>query len=529
MKLLSIVLILLHILCSAQAKDSYSSQDDRDLIIKKIHLQYAHDNINGIYARPLFEHLKEIVEADRFWDASFSPVPSKKIEIPDYEDYPKEVISITKTNSANALLDLQINKSLSGVSLKLSLFGSSNGKILLLERSNNFKDFDLAKLKNEVTRLYVGLKNQLPFRGYVLSRQGQQITFNMGAKSGLKPGSEILLVQILKMNRHPKLHFMVSSEKEIMGKAVVTKVDDNLSFASLSFEKEPLTIDKGSKVVPENYIEYQAPIVSENGEVLTGTENNPGDHLFFGKSPKEWVPDGPPQFGKIGFQAGIGQYNQVATISGGSYNIANSSSLIPYLPLLQLNSELWINPLWIIGFNTRQSSFAVSNPRSGSAPDKLMISMSQYNLFGAYNLLLRERDFFGPRFQVSLGLHNSNFAADNGSPTAITSMSYGGLYLGLSGALNIFEQIPFDIGAKYIYFLTKSLTENPSSGASSSSNINKFEIFGSYRTQTRFNWTGSLNVEYYSSGFSGAGSRGQSTTNVSHKLTLLMFGFEYLY
>ncbi len=150
--------------------------------------------------------------------------------------------------------------------------------------------------------------------------------------------------------------------------------------------------------------------------------------MAFGEEPQEWLPTTPPQYGKVELMAGLANYTQNANLQ-----------------------------------------------TAGSSPGKLNVAMGQYTVNFGYNFLLTS-DYFGPKLQVGAGYMNTNFSTDDSTPTAFTTMRYGGLLLSLAGQFPISEEIPVDIGGKFDFFLHPSLSESKSSGGSSS-NKNQFVQF----------------------------------------------------
>ncbi len=128
-----------------------------------------------------------------------------------------------------------------------------------------------------------------------------------------------------------------------------------------------------------------------------------------------------------------------------------------------VRGEMWLNPEWYVGAMIRQSVFSIDNDLSGSTPGKLNMAMGQYGVNFGYNFLLTN-DFFGPKLQIGGGYMNTNFTIDDSTPTAYTTMKYGGFLFSLAGQFPLSDETPIDIGGKLDFYLTSSLSENKSSG-----------------------------------------------------------------
>ena len=89
---------------------------------------------------------------------------------------------------------------------------------------------------------------KIPYDALVLSRQGNLITVNLGKKDGIEKGKVLTVIQIIKEQRHPKFGILIKTDKEILGKIKLLKIDDNLSFGKIIVEKEKGAIQKHSKI-----------------------------------------------------------------------------------------------------------------------------------------------------------------------------------------------------------------------------------------------------------------------------------------
>ncbi|MEN0058585.1 MAG: hypothetical protein AAGB31_07105 [Bdellovibrio sp.] len=505
------------------AQNVYVSTVDQDLAIKSIVLIPPTDNVGGIYARPVEEELRTLLNNDKQWSLSAYPA-DLDIRSETLDENPTGVQTILQKASAEAALATRIVRGPRGTSLIMTLYVGREGLPLLQESLNDFKGFETAQIREEARKLFENIKYRMPFRATILSRRGQQVTLNLGSNYGLRSESRVSVVQVIKVNRHPKLNFMVSTEKEVLGRVKLFKVEPYLSFGYIEMEKEPGLIAVGAKVMPDEFVKYSTPVTTPSGKVLQDLSTRPDKEMAFGEDPQEWLPTMPPQFGKVELLAGIGNYSQNVNLNtAGSVSGQNN-----FAPHIMVRGELWINPEWYVGLQLRQSVFSVDNGLAGSSPGSLNVAMGQYGVHFGYNFLLTS-DFFGPKIQVAAGYQNTNFSIDDSTPTAFTTMRYGGLLISLAGQFPLSEEIPVDIGGKFDFFLNPSVNENKSSGASSDNKINAFSFFVDYKMKTRFKIRGELMFENYNSDFSGTGQRTDPASSTSHKLTTLMGGVQYLF
>jgi len=505
------------------SQNVYVSPADQDLNIKSIVIVPAKDNVGGIYAKPIEELLHSLINNDKQWSLADFPA-SQKLPSEPLEEDASAVQKILKASDAEALLSCRLVKGPKGISISLTFFAGHEGLPLLQETLTDYKGFDIADVNSQVKKLFDMIKAKLPFRATILSRRGQQVTLNLGSIYGLKANTHVTVVQILKINRHPKLHFMVGTEKEVLGRVRLFKVEPYLSFGNVEFEKESGVIAVGAKVIPEEYLKYSTPVVGASGKVIMDMSERGDKDVAFGENPQEWKPETLPQYGKVEVMGGISTYSQNTKLQTAGA-LSGGSSIVPNLAV---SGEFWLNPEWYVGFEMRQAIFQVNNPQSGSTPTKLNMGMAEYGVNFGYNLLLTD-DFFGPKLQLSGGYATTIFSVDDSTPLSYTKMQYGGFLVGIAGQFPISDQIPVDLGAKLNYYISPGLTENISSGASSSNNIESFGFFADYKLRTRFKIRGEMLFDYYSSNFSGTGERTDPASSTSHRLTTLMAGIQYLF
>lgn len=506
------------------AQNVFVSNTDQDLSIRSVVIVPTVDNVSGIYSKPVEDELKQLLNEDKQWSLEKFAAELSTIKSTNLDERPEDVKAIMKATKGDAVLTSKVIKGPRGLSITLTLFVGREGLPLLQESLDNFKGFDTAQVRSEVRKLFENLKYRMPFRATVLSRRGQQVTINLGSNYGLKPESRVSVVQIVKINRHPKLHFMISTEREVLGRVKLFKVEPYLSFGYVEMEKDPGVITVGSKILPDEFVKYSVPVTTPSGKVMQDLSTRPDKDVAFGDDPQEWLPERPPQFGRVDLMAGFSSYTQNATLQTAG-SISGSQSLAPNI---LVRGEMWINPQWYISALLRQGVFQIDNGLQGSSPGNLNMALSQYSVGTGYNFLLTN-DFFGPKIQLGAGYVNTDFTIDDSTPTAFTKMKYGGLVLTLAGQFPLSEELPIDLGAKFDFYVNESLSENIKSGDSSSSTINSFSFFVDYRLRTRFKIRGEILLEQFSTDFNGAGERTDPASSTSHKLTTVMGGIQYLF
>ena len=143
---------------------------------------------------------------------------------------------------------------------------------------------------------------------------------------------------------HPKLNFIVSVEKEIIGQGTVKKADDTMSFVDITFEKEPGVVQKNAKIQRLANVNYPDPNV-QAAQKIDPTKG------------EEWLPPPIPQFGFAYAGFGFTDYKMNSILLDGTTLDSGSS----FAPTFNLGAELWVTKNLIAQFSYRQVFFAGKN------------------------------------------------------------------------------------------------------------------------------------------------------------------------
>lgn len=504
---------------------NYVSELDKSLTIRRVGVLPVTDNLEGIYARPIEARLIELIKESHRWDYAETNVVGQVLTPQDLEGSPEQVKKVTQGGGADAVFSVRATRGPNGVSIVMDLFLVSDGKLLLQETLKDHTQFETKDLLAQTKSMHDKLVQKLPYSGIVLSRTNNRVTVNLGKKDGIAPNTVITAILLIKATRHPKFNFLISSEREVLGKIKIEKVDDTIAFGVVISEKSRGAIERNSKLTGLDFVKY------DDTQSYVGIQKdglNPNDDankISFGSGAQEWVPATPPTFGKVGLMLGLGSYNYNSTVEG----LAPMSASASLFPSIRLDGELWLTPDWNVITLIRQGVASVPNPQSGSTPESLSVSISRYSFYVAHNFLITG-DFFGPKIQVFTGWSKYSAFVDASSPLSLTSTSYSGLVLGLKGEVPVDDAERYTFGASLELYLTKDLAESPSSsGAENSNSVNTFSVYGFYKMSPKLRGVGAVDFESYATTFSGDGTRGQRGQNSSQRIILFSGGLEYLF
>ncbi len=508
---------------------SYHSNEDDLLTIKKVSVLPMLDNVKGIYSRPLEDHLIDIVKKQHNWDYSPINLSGPLVTPEEMEENSQVVSQVSNGLDAEAILATRLTKGPSGIAMKLDLFLTKDGRLLAQTEVSNYNRFELTELKAKMTDLFSELKKKIPYQGMILSRQGELVTVNLGKADGMEEGRILSVIQVIKLNRHPKFNFLISTEKEVLGKIKLVKIDETLSFGKVIIEKEKGVIVKNAKLFGADNVVYAGgDTLADTGSTQEHLLDRPDGKVAFGKNAFAWLPEKPPTFGVATAGFGDSLYNYSMEQSGG----VSASSFIN--PWVTLGLELWLTPTFTLHANLKQGIVSFKNPKSGYTPSSLSASMGYYEFLTGYKFRL-SGSIWGPQVELMAGLANYNLQIDSSSapisaganaPKGLTSTQYSGLKFGLSGSYPFDNDEEWSLGTNLFFFLNPRVSENPSaSGTHPKSAINQFGFFVSRKLAMNLKAQANLEFELFKTSYAAT----SDTTSSSQKLTSLNLLLQYLF
>lgn len=536
MRRIILALLILSLVQTSQAQlqeksSIYKSEVDSALTISRITLLPFYDNVDGIYAKPLQEAIRENLSQNHHYSLISNSLAGSIVTPRDLENDAEKVKALGKELGVEAIIAARVSKGPKGIGIQLSLFLTSDGMLLAQEQIKNFSRFEISGVISESNAAIKKLLASVPYDGRVLSRDGLRVTVNLGKKDGLDKDKIISVVQIIKAVRHPKFNFLISTEKETIGTIKIQKSDDTISFGTITSEKEKGVITKNSKISGLNPVTYAAlDTFGSDASDKDLLSSQPDSLLSFGADPDTWIPRKAPQYGQVGFSLGLSNYSgKINPESTGPLEM-NSS----YFAGVGMMGELWLNQEWATRAQIRQSVFSTNNPISGSTPEKLSVSLRSYELSVAYNFLLEE-EFFSSKIELRGGLGNFTFDIDHSDPVGFTSTDFNGVLFGVKGLFPITKQRDWLAAAELNIYLNPGFKERPiASGLGGKNTINDYVFTVSKMVTSHLYIDGAINatllrVQFDSPSDRTSGGNPDSATNISQRLNTYSMGFRYLF
>lgn len=512
---------------SVVAKNRLISEVDQSLTIQKITVLPIADNVSGILSRSVETKLIDLLKANHRFE--YVEQRSGSASFDELDEKPETVKDLGRKNGVDAILAGKVFKTPKQTELTLNLYLVNDGLLLAQETQVIDSKVDSGTLEKKTTDLFAKILEKIPYKGMILSRSGTKVTIDMGTRDGIKANQVLSVQQILSVNRHPRFKFILGTEKEIIGKIKVTKSEETLSFAMILQEKEKGIIEKDAKIASPEFVTYADENLPSNIGPMGTMEPNSGEKVSFGNSPREWLPENTPTFGRVQIGLGLGSLQRSSATQGGSKD-AN----VPVFPSIEFKGELWLTPNWFVGAGLSQGIMSLNNA-SGSTPASLSSTITDYEVRGGYRFLLLQ-DFFGPQVSVHGGVHTHDTYIDASTPLTFTSTTYSGVFLGVGGSMPVTPDRRYYLDVELNRFFFPRVTERPlTSGDSADSAITQFAFGGSYKANMKLYFTGHIDLSFYSSTFNGPGTRTNASgasdpgLNTSERITQLKAGIIYLF
>jgi len=504
---------------------TYVSAEDEDITLRSIVVSQGKDNVQGIYVKPLAGHLVGLLTNEHFLDLNPYTSPDT-LDINELKSNSKLTSEIINKNKSDGLLHLQITKGQMGLLLELGLFTKKSGLLWAYTENLEKEKLDIESLKKNIDTMYGQIMNQIPYQGIILSRSSNRITVNRGSLSNMRVDQDIDVIQIVGAKRHPQFQFITQIQKEIIGKIRITKVDENLSFGYLLFEKEPQAVQAGLKILLKEPTYYPQLATSKNEAVVDHLLARKDGGVMLRGDSSEWRPLENPTFGRAYVLFGMGQFASSTNLStdGGQ----QGSTILAFNA--QADADIWMTRKWFLRVGLNQGSAQINNPLSGSSPSKINYSIQGLKTALGYDFEISPT-IYGPRIQAMLGYSLFNANATESTPTSFTSTVYSGLGLGLSGYMPWNdENSKWGFGAELWYHLAPSVTESPvTSGTPEKIQIVELSGSAHYRWRPDISWISKLTFTSLSSSFSGTGTRAQAATSSDLSWIRVNGGMEYLF
>lgn len=132
-----------------------------------------------------------------------------------------------------------------GLEVNARIIDVETGSILAAENVSSPTTDGLQQLITEVAKL---ISKNYPLEGYIVERNGKEVTVDLGSQTGIRQGMEFIAYKEGKVIRHPKTGQVLDIVKEETGTIVINEVRPKISYGTITHEAVPHAVAYGQLV-----------------------------------------------------------------------------------------------------------------------------------------------------------------------------------------------------------------------------------------------------------------------------------------
>lgn len=399
----------------------------------------------------------------------------------------KDVLKvIADKTKAGSLIKISLQLQAGQTEVKTEVIGE-NGEDRYFKEQTQLKTNDISLIAQTVKNWLDVYEKTIPYDGRIKGVLGDQFTIDIGRKSHIYNGSEIIIERPTVKRQHPLLKEIVDFQTEKIAEAKVFDVSDTQAQAKVtSYEGQ-------KKLRLEDWVKARLSEKQKAVEQINYPEKEKED---FGK------------LGTIGLFLNLG--NSSVTQSG-----ATEKSMTGFLYGADVEAEIWATRNYWFGLDLGKKFGKYSKDQGTFTVDSNNTTNSTTRLKVGYKYLPMGF-FYGPQIDVYGGYANYDYALSTNTTDGYTDFTFSGLLLGTRGSIPIIESVRLYL--LFDFLLTSSYKEKVTifGGEDSSSNYH-LEFGGQYLFAPNITFSGGLSVLSNKATFTGA-TKEEQFKDVSAKI-----------
>ncbi len=388
----------------------------------------------------------------------------------DNKDVLKVIADKTK---AGTLIRIKLQMSPGITDVKLEILGD-NGEDKYLKESTQLKSNDISLISQTIKNWLDVYEKTIPYSGRVRGVLGEQFTIDIGKKSNIYNGSEIVIERPVAKRQHPLLKEIVDYQTEKIAEAKVFDVSDNQAQAKVT-QFEP-----NKKIKLEDWVKVRA---SEQRKAIEQIKNNY-------EADKEDI-------GKLGY---LGLY---LTLGSGSNTQTGGSekSLSGFMFGADIEAEVWVTRSMWAGLDFSKKLGSQTKSTGTFTQDSYSANNSALRLKFGYKYLPMGF-FYGPQVDAYFGYGSFSYGYDTNTTDRISEKTFSGMLLGMRGSVPLIERVR--VYLVFDFLLSSTFKEKVEIfGSDESSSHYRIETGGQYAWEPNLTFSGGIQVMSNKANFTG--------------------------
>lgn len=386
----------------------------------------------------------------------------------------KDVLKVVADKTkAGTLIRINLNLGANTSDVKVEIIGE-NGEDRYFKEQTQLRTNDPSVISQTVKNWLDVYEKTIPYSGRVKGVLGDQFTIDIGRKSQIFNGSEIVIERPTSKRQHPLLKEIIDYQTEKIAEAKVFDVGDTQAQAKVT------SYEGNKKLKIDDWVKVRSV---ESRKVVEQVQYGDKEDTEFGK------------LGSLGIFLNIGNASMTRT---GTTEKSMSGMLVGG----DLEAELWATRNWWGGFDFGKKFGNYKKDTGNFTSGSNTTDNSAVRVKVGYKYLPLGF-FYGPQVDIYGGYGKYTYGMNTNITDGFTEFSFSGMLLGARGSMAIMEKTRLYLLIDFL--LTSSYKEKIRVfGTDESSSNYRLEFGGQYAYETNITISGGLQILSNKANFSGS-------------------------
>lgn len=400
----------------------------------------------------------------------------------------KDVLKIVADKTkAGTLIRISLALGASATEVKVEVIGD-NGEDRYFKEQTQLKSTDPTVISQTVKNWLDIYEKTIPYNGRVKGVLGDQFTIDIGKKSQLFNGSEIVIERPTAKRQHPLLKEVIDYQTEKIAEARVFDVSDTQAQAKV------LSYEGNKKLKIEDWVKVRSV---ESRKVTEQVAYGDKADNEFGK------------LGSLGIFLNLGSGSMTRTGTG-------ERSVSGMLFGGDIEAELWATRNFWAGLDFAKKLGTYKKDKGTFSSDSSSTDNSAVRVKVGYKYLPLGF-FYGPQIDVYGGYGSYTYGMNTNTTDGFTEFTFSGLLLGARGSIPIYEATRMYLLIDFL--LTSSYSEKVKVyGSDESSSNYRLEFGGQYNLETNITLQGGIQILSNKASFSKGTTKEEQFKDTSAKV-----------
>lgn len=385
----------------------------------------------------------------------------------------KDVLKVIADKTrAGTLIRITLALGANATDVKVEVIGE-NGEDRYFKEQTQLKTTDSSVISQTVKNWLDMYEKTIPYNGRIKGVLGDQFTIDIGKKSQIFNGSDIVIERPTAKRQHPLLKEIIDYQTEKIADAKIFDVSETQAQAKVT------SYEGNKKLKIDDWVKVRSV---ESRKVIEQVAYGDKADNEFGK------------LGSIGIFLNLGSGS--VTQSG-----AGERSMNGMLFGGDLEAELWATRNYWAGLDFGKKFGSYKKDVGSFASESNTTDNSSFRIKAGYKYLPLGF-FYGPQIDVYAGYGSYTYGMSTNTTDKFTEFTFSGVLLGVRGSLPIYEATRMYMLIDFL--LTSKYKEKIKVfGDDDSSSNYRLEFGGQYAYETNITLSGGLQILSNKANFSG--------------------------